>query len=102
HFALNVNRFQSDPKRVRILAEESAALLREVGDLWSLSRPLGTLAFVALQQGDHAAAVVFFEEALAATRAVGDRWGIGTNLSFLAGIAFDQGDDERAYRLWQE
>ena len=60
HLAINVNRFQSDPERVRKLAEESVALLREVGTLWSLSRPLGNLAFIARQQGDHAAAVASY------------------------------------------
>jgi hypothetical protein len=31
HLAVNVNRFQPDPERVRMLAEESIVLLREVG-----------------------------------------------------------------------
>jgi predicted ATPase/DNA-binding SARP family transcriptional activator len=102
HYALNVNRFQSDPERARMLAEESAALLRKVGDLWSLGRPLGTLAFIAWGQGDHAAAVEFFQEALDGARAVGDRWGIGTNLSYRGAVVREQGDYGAAQALLEE
>ncbi len=80
--------------------EESAEILRGLGDRWALSLPLRHLGTVALRQGDHARAKRLYKESLEQCRQLGEKWLISLCLEELAGVACLQGEYTRAARLW--
>jgi tetratricopeptide (TPR) repeat protein len=59
----------------RLLAEESAAIYRELGDAHGLSDALSLVALTLIWQGEASLGQARLEEALALSRKVGDRWG---------------------------
>jgi non-specific serine/threonine protein kinase len=91
---------QSDYDRAFSHFEESAAILRELGDRWWHSIPLRHQGVVASRQGDHARAESLYRESLASLRELGEKWLISLCFEELAGVACAQGDYSRATRLW--
>jgi len=86
----------------RPLYEESLSLLRELGDRWAQTMPLGSLGNSAFCQGEGARGRALFEENLAIQREFGDKLGVAWSLWALANEALDQEDHGRAAALFQE
>ena len=63
---------------------------------------LGWAGFLALHQGDYAAARAFHEEALAIRRELNDTVGIGASLNSLGNVAHRHGDCTMARQLFEE
>jgi predicted ATPase/DNA-binding CsgD family transcriptional regulator len=81
------------------MLDEALAMLRQVGDSWSLTMGFGQRAFAALAQGDLTDAVTLFTEGLDAALADEmERSALGA-MAGLAGVALAHGEAERAARL---
>jgi predicted ATPase/class 3 adenylate cyclase len=100
--------FLGDDTTARARAEESCALFRHSGDVWSVAKPNRTLGHIAARQGDYAVARSFFSESLRLCRAsaVG---GTARVLEWLGDIDRILGDYETAsvryeesLRLWRD
>jgi DNA-binding CsgD family transcriptional regulator len=91
---------QGDYDQAFSLFEESAALLRELGDRWYHSIPLRHLGVVASRWGDHALAERLYKESLSSLRELGEMLLISLCFEELAGVACAQGEHSRAARLW--
>jgi non-specific serine/threonine protein kinase len=84
------------------IAEEAAALFREVGDKLGLAYVLSCLATVKMQLGDAERAIALFEEALDLAREMGDKWGVSGGLGHLGSIYLGRGDYQLAGRYFEE
>jgi predicted ATPase/DNA-binding SARP family transcriptional activator/DNA-binding CsgD family transcriptional regulator len=91
-----------NPERMEQIAEEAAALFRQVGDKLGLAYVLACLATVKLQLGDAERAIALFEEALDLGRELGDMWGVSGGLGHLGSIYLGRGDYEQARHYFQE
>jgi predicted ATPase/DNA-binding CsgD family transcriptional regulator len=81
------------------MLDEALAMMRQVGDSWSLTMGFGQRAFAALAQGDLTYAVRLFAEGLDAALADEmERSALGA-VAGLAGVALARGEAERAARL---
>ena len=81
-----------DLRRARILAEESMALCRELGDKRELSVSLWRLGNAVVRQGDLSASDRAYAEALSLARGCGDRLVEGICMWALADVASARGD----------
>ena len=86
---------------VQVLAEESLALSREVGDKRDMARSLERLGIVASIRGDYAAARAYHQEDLKLKRESGSRY-TTIPLNNLGSVAHAQGDYVTARKLIQE
>jgi len=91
-----------NPERMERIAEEAAALFRQVGDKLGLAYVLACLATVKMQLGDADRAIALFEEALDLGREVGDMWGVSGGLGHLGSIYLGRGDYEQARHYFEE
>jgi len=81
------------------ILDEALAMLRQVGDSWSLTMGFGQRAFAALAQGDLTNAARLFAEGLDAALADEmERSALGA-VAGLAGLALARGEADRAARL---
>src|SRR5947209_3529050 len=85
-----------------VLAEESLAIHRELGDKEGIAQALHQWGGVFLNQGDYARARSLLQEGLAIYRELGARSGVARTLFNLGRIAFAQGDYATAQALHQE
>jgi DNA-binding CsgD family transcriptional regulator len=91
-----------DPVAARSLLEESAALLRVVGDWQRLALPLNALGLLALRQGDYASARARFEEALSVARETEDEQYIADALAHLGTVALRMGTYQQSAAFYQQ
>jgi ATP/maltotriose-dependent transcriptional regulator MalT len=89
------------PEAQRVL-EESAALLRVVGDKLKLALPLDALGLVALRQGDYAGARSHFEEALSVARETGIKELTANALAYLGTVALRMGEYHESLSFYQQ
>ena len=88
--------------RGEVLAQESLALFRELGDGWGIALSLDRLGMAAWRQGDFAAAGGLMEEALALFRAIDDQDRVAWSLFTLGLLNNKQGEYTRACALFEE
>src|SRR6266849_2203737 len=93
---------QQDLSSGRVLAEQSLARSREVGNVWYSSFPLGLLGEMHLLQGELALAADRLEESVAIFQEAGDRFDAAGPLMGLARVAVAQGNLAVALRRYQE
>ncbi len=93
---------QNDYTQTRILAEESLAQFRELGDKRGIATALFSLGIVAFRYAEHAHAVALLEEDLALSQEIGDKRLRCSALSVLGNVARAQGDLARAAVLHQQ
>lgn len=72
--------------------EQSLAVFRELGDLWTVAQVVIDLGLVALHQGDTAAARARYEQGVALARTIGDRGLLALALNNLGEAARAAGD----------
>jgi predicted ATPase/transcriptional regulator with XRE-family HTH domain len=92
---------QEDEARARTCFEESLALFRRTGDLWSVAEALWLLGQV-VERTDEAGAGALYEECLAVSRSIGSKRGAGIALGLLAMLAARRGDLVQAVALYEE
>jgi non-specific serine/threonine protein kinase len=92
---------QGEAAMSRSLLEESAAMLRELGDKAALAYTLNVLAVVVQQGGEYDLGRSLLEESLTIRRELDDRWGIAQTLNNLGELAREQGDYEAARGLYE-
>jgi predicted ATPase len=90
-----------DYEMVQVLAEESLALSRELGDKRGMASALERLGIVAYTQGDYVAARAFHQEDLKLRGESGSKY-ITIPLNNLGSVASAQGDYVTARKLIQE
>jgi predicted ATPase/DNA-binding CsgD family transcriptional regulator len=95
-------RAQGDYAQARVLAEESLALCRQLGDKHDIAAALNVLGNIAGEQGDPLQATELYEESLALLREVGDKSSIAGILHNLGLRAADLGQYDRATTLYAE
>ncbi len=93
---------QSNYDRGEVLAQESLALFRELGDRRGIALALDRLGMAAWRRGDFTAAGVLMEEDLALFREVGDQDRIAWSLFTLGLLNNKQGEYTRACNLLEE
>ena len=93
---------QSNYDRGGILAQESLALFRELGDRRGIALSLDRLGMAAWRRGDFTAARVLMEEDLALFREVGDQDRVAWSLFTLGLLNNKQGEYTRACALFEE
>ena len=93
---------QYDHTQAEVLARESLALYRELGDKRGIATSLSLLGWVAQRQFKREQASALHEEGLALSRELGDKRGIAEALYDLSYLAFSQGDYDRSYALKEE
>lgn len=89
-----------DLRRSKLAIEEAVAVHNELGDQGSVASDLGTLADVALAQGDHQQAQRHAREALKRVTDVGDERNDVYSVAQLACAAALRGDAHAAGHLW--
>ncbi len=89
---------QSDYQAVRILADESLAISREIGEAGQLeiANALEILAEVASETGQYTESIPMYEQALALYRKLGNLVGIGDTLKMLGWTNMRSGDFKQA------
>ena len=92
----------ANPARSNVLAAESLALRRSIGDKRGIAYSLHLEGEGALYGGEFARAIQLYDESLALFREVGDTYGISLSLAMTAEAAYATGDYERAERLSHE
>jgi tetratricopeptide (TPR) repeat protein len=90
---------QNEIREARLIYEESAALLGELGDQNFLAYALRRLALIAWREQDYDKAILFCKESLLLNRELGDVRGVLASLVAFAVIAFAQGQLERSASL---
>ena len=85
-----------------MLAQESLALFRELGDRRGIALSLDRLGMAAWRRGDFAAARVLMEEDLALFRAIADQGRVAWSLFTLGLLNAKQGEYTRACALFEE
>ena len=97
---------QGDYAAARAHAEESLALMRQLGDRPGTAGALNQLGLVVRDQGDYATARVLTEESLALMRQLGERVGDKANITWvlhnLGNLAFYEGDFAAARAFHEE
>lgn len=93
---------QSYYDRGEVLAQESLALFRGLGDRRGIALSLDRLGMAAWRRGDFRAAGVLMEEDLALFRAVGDQDRVAWSLFTLGLLNNKQGEYTRACALFEE
>jgi len=93
---------QSNYDQGGILAQESLALFRELGDRRGIALSLDRLGMAAWRRGDFTAARVLMEEDLALFREVGDQDRVAWSLFTLGLLNNKQGEYPRACALFEE
>ena len=93
---------QSNYTRGAVLAQESLALFRELGDRGGIALALDRLGTAAWRRGDFAAARVLMEEALALFRALDDQGRVAWSLWTLGLVNTKQGEYTRACVLFED
>lgn len=87
---------QNEMHESRLIYEESAALLRELGDQNFLAYALRRLALIAWREQDHDKAISLCKESLLLNQELGDVRGVLASLVAFAVIAFARGQFERS------
>ncbi len=100
--AANIALNQGYVDRAEVLAEESLALYRELGDTRGIAFSLHQLERVARARGNLRASRSLSEEALALFKEVGDKERVAWSLFRLARLHREQGEYSRAYVLAEE
>ena len=93
---------QSNYTRGEVLAQESLALFRELGDRGGIALALDRLGTAAWRRGDFAAARGLMEEGLALFRAIDDQGRVAWLLFTLGLLNTKQGEYTRARTLFEE
>jgi ATP/maltotriose-dependent transcriptional regulator MalT len=93
---------QSDLARAQVIAEQSLALLVEVGDKWTIGYCLNLTGQMRLIQGEPDLAFELVEKSVALLKEVGDRGALVDALIILARIVTCQGNIAAAGRLYEE
>jgi tetratricopeptide (TPR) repeat protein len=93
---------QEDPAKAQALAEQSLAILKELGSMTCIPHPLGLLGQMSLKQGEWTLARTQLEESLAICQEIGARDDAVDQLLALARVAVAQGDLAAAHRRYQE
>lgn len=93
---------QSNYDQGEVLAHESLALFRELGDKRGIALSLDRLGMAAWRRGDFAAAGVLMEEDLALFKEVGDQDRVAWSLFTLGLLHSKQGEYTRARALFEE
>jgi ATP/maltotriose-dependent transcriptional regulator MalT len=88
-----------DHERAATLFRDSLALMRQVGDQWSMALVLVNLGGVAQARGEYEPARRAYEESLALCQELKDRRGMAWCLECLAEVAAAQGRPQRGARL---
>jgi tetratricopeptide (TPR) repeat protein len=94
--------WQGEYAHGRVLAEESLALARGLGDARSAARALDALALAAKGEGRHGEAAALFEECRALSREIGDDWLLSIAVNNLGDLALNEGEYSRAAALFEE
>ncbi len=100
--AANIALNQGYVDRAEVLAEESLALYRELGDTRGIAFSLHQLERVARARGNLRASRSMSEAALALFKEVGDKERVAWSLFRLARLHREQGEYSRAYALAEE
>jgi predicted ATPase/serine/threonine protein kinase len=100
--AANIALNQGYVDRAEVLAEESLALYRELGDTRGIAFSLHQLERVARARGNLRASRSLSEEALALFKEAGDKERVAWSLFRLARLHREQGEYSRAYALAEE
>jgi predicted ATPase/DNA-binding SARP family transcriptional activator len=87
HFLGDIALLQGDDSGAKKIYEESASILREIGNRSFLAYPLRRLGYLALKQNDLSRAKSYFLESLALNHEVGDILGLTASLVSLAALA---------------
>jgi non-specific serine/threonine protein kinase len=93
---------QGDDAAAEVLANDSLAIQRELGDRAGCAASLSTLAVVAHRRGDAERARAMLEESLAIGRDLGDQWGVARVLRQLGDIASESGQYPTARSRYEE
>jgi predicted ATPase len=93
---------QLDLATASVLAEESLAHVREVGDKWVSALALSLLGEIVLQRGDALRARALIEESITILKEVEDRVSTAETLTSLARVATCQGETEMASGLYKQ
>jgi len=94
---------QGDFDPMKALAEESLALLEELGDPLGMERSLTLLGHAALHEGKPSSARPRYEQSVALARRLDDKWSLARALNNLGDLAaFYQDDLDRGVEVWQE
>ncbi|MBS1879948.1 MAG: tetratricopeptide repeat protein [Actinobacteria bacterium] len=99
---LGILRSQRGDERAEATFGEALAMFRAAGDETRIGVALNSLAAMARERGDTAAARAAFEEAIELYRALDDRQRLADPLSNLGVVAVDQGELEEAAALFEE
>ncbi len=99
--AMLVN-IQGDTERAAVLAEESLALYRELGDQEGIALALYQLGHVAWLKGDFARAAALLNESLELSRALSDTISVAYAFYSLAGLANIRGQYARGVALFED
>lgn len=99
--AMLVN-MQGDTARAAVLAEESLALYRELGDQEGIALALYQLGHVAWLKGDVVRATALLTETLELSRALSDTISVAYAFYSLAGLANIRGQYDRAMNLYED
>lgn len=86
----------------RLLAEESAAIYRELGDEHGLAQVLAFIGLTLVWQGEASLAQTRLEEALALCRTAGDRWQEAYALHILGNLLADRAGDATGQAMLEE
>jgi len=93
---------QGDHASAELLATESIAIGREMGDFESVAWSQHRLGVIAVLRGQYAAASTYLEDSLAHFRAMDDQRGISWSLAALGWLRHFQGDSAAARPLLEE
>ena len=85
----------------RAMLEEAVQLAKEAGDKWSLALVLRNLGWLAMRQGDNAAARPLLEESMSLQEEMGTRHEVATTLRDLAQVAESDGNLGEALALYE-
>ncbi len=97
-----LSRRHGEYEAARKLAEESAALCRQLGFTSVLARSLSLMGIVTSHGGDLIGAKAYFNESLELMRQGDDQRGIASSLNNIALLTSTQGNHEAAERMVQE
>jgi tetratricopeptide (TPR) repeat protein len=100
--ALGIARAQRGDERAEATFADALEMFREAGDRVRIAVALNSLAIMARERGDIAAARAAFEETIAVYRSLDERHRLSDALSNLAVVAVDQDSLEEAAALFEE
>jgi predicted ATPase/transcriptional regulator with XRE-family HTH domain len=94
--------WQGDHVGVDMLAQQSLALYRELGDNHGIVNCLFLLGGIAWRRGKIVEALNLYEERVQILREIGEQWEVGQALYYLADLASIHGEYERSQSLFEE